>query len=233
MEKKKSEHTPRGGYILFFFVVPGSVTGTGKQTAAHDVEGTVRFLTRAGAPGFNGDEKQALRTIDVGCGVGRTAIEILARRFQKVDLLEPCVHLLDAAREGLERTGRMGTAWLGSLQDFDPSSSGQSHAPPKYDLVFVQWCLLYLVDEAVAADALRRLAAALDPHHGRVFVKENVPPRGQKAWTDPTDASVTRTDTGHRRIFARAGLRIVARKRQTPWPSSLCPVVMYLLAPTD
>jgi protein N-terminal methyltransferase len=64
-----------------------------------------------------------------------------------------------------------------------------------------------------------------------VVLKENVLNGNAKPVPDLDDASVTRSDQHLKRLWKRAGLRIVREEVQKGFPHGLYPVKMYALQP--
>ncbi|KAF4665867.1 54S ribosomal protein L2 mitochondrial [Perkinsus olseni] len=187
-----------------------------------DVMGSLKFLDTIERRVPN---PPMFRTVaDCGAGIGRVSREVLTQRFQTIDLVEPCANLLESAQKTLnpastapcrvERFLQMG------VQDFNPELG-------RYDVIWNQWCLLYLTDEDLVA-YLKRCKAALAPKDGVIVVKENVVIEG-KFVVDKDDNSITRTDSQYKTLFARAGLHLVLEMLQPHWPNDLFPVKMYCL----
>lgn len=187
-----------------------------------DIEGSRRFIEaflKRGAPrALSGNQ----RALDCGAGIGRVARHLLCRLFQQVDLLEPNPSFLAEAARQLEGMPAKGQLIQGSLQDYSPTAG-------HYDVIWLQWVLLYLKDVDLI-ECLSRCAIALRPG-GMIFVKENVS-SGEHLVVDSEDASVTRTDQHFRDLFARAGLRLVRQQLQRGFPAELYPVRMYALEPS-
>jgi protein N-terminal methyltransferase len=157
--------------------------------------------------------------VDCGAGMGRVTKAVLLPRFQKVDLVEPVANLLDEAKELMKKEPRAERYLLVGLQDFSPESG-------RYDVIWNQWCCLYLTDDDLV-EYLQRCKAALRSH-GVICCKENVVIDGVHVF-DYDDNSVTRTDQQYKDIFARAGLQVARERRQTDWPSDMFPVMTYAL----
>jgi protein N-terminal methyltransferase len=99
--------------------------------------------------------ERRLVAVDCGAGVGRVTGGLLLRHFAEVDLLEPSRHLLDTAVRDLGARAadfpqghKVGRVLCQGLQDFDPTA--EAGEEPRYDCIWVQWCLLYLTDGEVA-----------------------------------------------------------------------------------
>ena len=162
---------------------------------------------------------------DCGAGVGRITQFLLSKKLGRIDLVEPCVKLIEKARLELPKT--MNPEQTGEyinlpLQEWSPQ-------PNKYNLMWHQWVLLYLTD-ADCINYLRRCRQALTPT-GVICIKENVSLKGQFL-VDNDDNSVTRTLDQYKSLFSAAGLKIVCQVRQGRWPSHLYPVLMWALAPS-
>ncbi|KAA1471115.1 hypothetical protein DENSPDRAFT_837041, partial [Dentipellis sp. KUC8613] len=107
-----------------------------------------------------------------------------------------------------------------------------------FDVIWCQWCLMYMGDEDLVA-FLKRAKKALRVRDGAyqkpavIVVKENVASdleSGAPAvvW-DEQDSSVTRSDLAWKDIFKRAGLSLVDDKVQEGLPEGLYVVKMYAL----
>jgi protein N-terminal methyltransferase len=166
------------------------------------------------------DEPPEMGTVvDCGAGMGRVTKAVMLPLFQKVDLVEPCENLLEEAKELMQDEPRAERYLLVGLQDFFPESG-------RYDVIWNQWCCLYLTDDDLV-EYLKRCKAALRPR-GLIVCKENVVIDGAHVF-DYDDNSITRTDKQYREIFIRAGLELVRERRQTDWPADLFPVMTYAL----
>jgi len=160
--------------------------------------------------------------LDCGSGIGRVSASVLLARFAAVELVEPIARFLETARRQLP-VGRVHKLHETALQDFTP----QTAATSAYAVVWMQWVLNYLKDEDLTI-LLRRCAAALLAT-GRVVIKESVSREGKGFYVDRSDASITRTDSHFRRIFATAGLKVVHAEMQSGLPRAVFPVCMYVL----
>lgn len=154
--------------------------------------------------------------------------ELLLHHCCEVDLVEPSEHLLNAAKERLlnsekikfPKAHRAVGFFQSGLEKFYPQKN-------RYDIIWIQWAMLYLTDEDAIA-FLRRCAAALKPG-GMIFVKENVCAEG--FIVDSEDASVTRSHAYNVDLFTKgAGLRLLHTALQKGFPKHLFKVRMYALA---
>ncbi|GBF88711.1 hypothetical protein Rsub_01610 [Raphidocelis subcapitata] len=173
--------------------------------------------------------KRKLTAVDCGAGVGRVTQELLLHFFDTVDLLEPSRHLLSKAQRSLKLAvaGRNypeghepGEFLCLGLQEFEP-------APGRYDVVWIQWCLLYLTD-ADAVALFERCKTGLAPD-GLIVVKENI--CGEGFVVDPDDHSLTRSNEYMLELFDKAGLEVVANVKQRNFPKELFDVRQYALRP--
>ena len=189
------------------------------------------------------------RALDVGAGIGRVSKSLLLPAFERVDLLEQSpkyvaesrVYLSAfAARDDAETddTGHSGAGMVGrrivaGMQDFraaglvDRAGVATGALARAYDVVWIQWCVIYLTDDDFVS-FLRECVSALRPG-GLVVLKDNVARAG--FLVDKDDSSVMRSGPYLKSIFARAGLAVVKEQRQLDFPSSVFPVRMYALRP--
>jgi protein N-terminal methyltransferase len=185
----------------------------GDGGSAEDIEHSLRLIDtlRADRPQW-----QLHDALDVGAGVGRVTKHLLLRRCERACLLEPSDHWHKQSRRYLGKKRAQRCAFVCErLERHEPWNRWD--ASGKYDLVWVQWTLQYLVDAHVVA-ALRRLAGALHPS-ALIIIKENRPcaalgkaedqfhvdtPEGAHGRYD-----VTRPDEHHRWLFRCAGLDVI------------------------
>ncbi len=235
-----------------------------------DVAGSLTFLARAFPALAEAFRAKAVRTqdgavvqggtpalplgraIDCGAGIGRTTRNLLHPICETVDLVEQSAAFLETARtSNLAGLPRVRNYYCSGLQDH-----GFEGGP--YDLIFVQWVLLYLTDADLEA-FIRRALAALRPG-GRVMVKENVIKDASSFVVDNGDNSITRNHVQYMAIFERAGATVEVSKsniegnqdyisnaslfihpfplfrmqyhdQQQGFPKELFPVMMYMLKP--
>ncbi|EME31603.1 methyltransferase [Galdieria sulphuraria] len=156
--------------------------------------------------------------LDVGSGIGRVATELLTKMFEQVDLLEPNVHFLELAKQNVSDS-QLGRVFRCSMQDFIPE------VDRKYDLIWIQWCIIYLTDEDLV-EFLKRCKSCLSAS-GLICIKDNV---SRKHFVvDTNDASITRTSKQYEDLFKQAGLHLVCCQIQENFPRQLFPVFMYAL----
>lgn len=192
-----------------------------------DLEGSRKFLAKLRQPSAASQELLP-RAVDCGAGIGRITSGFLSNVAQTVDIVEPVEKFTRTISEGdefreLRNNDRIGKVYNEGLQSWTPAKS-------TYDLIWNQWCLLYLKDVQLIA-YLRRCKEALT-NGGWIVIKENIitEDEGPDIF-DNEDSSVTRTDKKYRALFGKAGLKLVATELQENWPKSLFPVGMYALQP--
>ena len=141
--------------------------------------------------------------------------------FKEVDLVEQNASYVAAAKAKIIEPN-MGRFYVVGAQDFTPE------AGRRYDVVWCQWLVVHLQDDDMVA-FLRRCAGALSPG-GCIVIKEN---NAHDGWLfDDDDAGLMRSDFLLRRLFARAGLGVVADRLQEGFPEELHDVRMYALRPS-
>lgn len=131
--------------------------------------------------------------------------------------MEQNADFLEKAKTEVEES-KQGECFVSSLQNFNFDG-----AP--YDVIWIQWVLLYLVDSDLIA-FLKRAKKALGPK-GVIIIKENHTRTG--FFVDNDDNSITRSDAHFRSIFDSAGLKLLKAETQTDFPKELFPVTMYAL----
>lgn len=163
--------------------------------------------------------------LDCGAGIGRGASGLLLRLpgVERVDLLEPAAQLRKRAREALATHPKVRRFFATPLEGFTPQYS--------YDLLWVNWVLMYIPDAEVVS-FLQRCRLRL-PAGGVIAVKENVENRRSEEQLDAEDFCVARTAGHFEQLFAQAGLRVLLKRKQKDWPTSegYFPLTMWALVP--
>ncbi|KAM5434710.1 putative protein N-terminal methyltransferase [Microsporum ferrugineum] len=163
------------------------------------------------------------RGVDCGAGIGRVTEGLLSRICEVVDIVEPVEAFAKVLLEGrLKAEGKVGDVYITGLETWIPEKI--------YDLIWVQWCLLYLTDDQVVL-FLTRCRDTLS-QSGVIVVKENLNTKPHDSF-DPQDKSVTRTERKYRDLFRRAGYSIVRTEDQLGYPKhlNLLPVKLFALRP--
>ena len=206
--------------------VDGMLGGLGSLHDA-DVRDSVAFIGRFLPLITAGEAPKATVALDVGAGIGRVSENVLLRFTGRVAILEADERFVAQARERLG--DRLVHAYAMRMQQLPDKP--QPSEPCPYDFVWVQWVLMYASDAEVVR-LLRALHARLaDKAKGYIGVKENVKSStGADAIdVDSSDCSIVRTPEHFRRVFAAAGMRVVAEAVQTGFPRHLYSVHMFML----
>ncbi|KAG1676942.1 hypothetical protein FOA52_014818 [Chlamydomonas sp. UWO 241] len=171
---------------------------------------------------------RSLAVLDCGAGVGRVTNELLLFLFQEVDLLEPSKPLLECARKHLT-SGKVAGVPAGHRAVNFYCTGLQEHVfeTGRYDVIWIQWCLLYLTDADVPV-MLERAAAGLKPG-GFVVFKENVCKEGFVV--DNDDSSLTRSNSYLLDLINRSGWTLLQSAKQKNFPKDLFDVRMYVIKP--
>ena len=183
--------------------------GAGDEEAMIGDSGSVEDVTHSqallDAVRASRPQLQLNHALDCGAGIGRVTKHVLLRRCERVTLLEPCSRWHKQARRYLGNKRAQRCSFVCErLEGFQPPRTS-------FDLIWVQWCLQYLVDAHVV-QALQHLSAALTPH-GVLVLKENRPMhnRDDEFTVDVPEGAhgrydITRPDAHHRWLFRCAGL---------------------------
>eukprot|EP00871_Galdieria_phlegrea_P003778 jgi/Galph1/4400/GphlegSOOS_G3086.1 len=190
-----------------------SMLGGYSNLSTLDIDTSAQFLEKLILP----SKELAL---DVGSGIGRVASKLLMTRFKQVDLLEPNEEFVAYAKKTLDAS-RLGWTFCCAMQDFVPQVGR------RYDLIWIQWCIIYLTDDDLVS-FLERCCGALK-HEGAICIKDNC--SKEHFVVDTNDASITRTDEHYRILFNRAGLEVIRQQLQMRFPKELFSVYMYALKP--
>ncbi|KAK9812918.1 hypothetical protein WJX72_005771 [[Myrmecia] bisecta] len=205
----------------------GVLGGFGHVSDA-DITESQKFLKKAFAKPLleASSGKRRLVALDCGAGVGRVSEQLLLHHFHEVDLLEPSGHLLETARKKLCGGGpkpfpsshhAVNFMQMG-LQEFAPTE-------PRYDVLWIQWSLLYLTDDDAVA-LFERSRAGLKPD-GIIVVKENICKSGFVV--DKEDSSLTRSNAYMLKLFEWSNLTLLYNTAQRNFPKNLFQVRMYAL----
>ncbi|KAI0273775.1 AdoMet dependent proline di-methyltransferase-domain-containing protein [Gloeopeniophorella convolvens] len=149
--------------------------------------------------------------------------------------------------KGIANGSKSVTFLQGTLQACDPSHPTQTATPlgrvgyvpltpdedSGFDVVWCQWCLMYMKDEDLIAFLKRSQAALRKESRGAIVVKENVCSDGDGGVPvvhfDEEDSSVTRSDLHWKKVFREAGLSLIHERVQYGLPKGLFTVKMYAL----
>ncbi|KAI9218458.1 alpha-N-methyltransferase NTM1 [Blastocladiella britannica] len=139
---------------------------------------------------------------DCGAGIGRVTKSFLSTYFTPVDLVEQDLHFINTAKaDPALNQGLVHRFIHCGLQSFDPEEHGVKYT----GTVWCQWVLGHLTDDDLVAFFKRCIAVS--PVIG---VKENVA-SGLNGETeiDRQDSSMTRSEAAWKKVFKRAGLKVV------------------------
>ncbi|THH08663.1 hypothetical protein EW146_g8921 [Bondarzewia mesenterica] len=102
-----------------------------------------------------------------------------------------------------------------------------------FDVIWCQWCLMYMNKADLVAFLKRSKAALREPGRSIIGVKENVCRDGEGGVPcinfDEEDSSLTRSDLAWKEIFKEAGLSVVHEQVQLGLPEGLYMVKMYAI----
>ncbi|CAN7937092.1 unnamed protein product [Ixodes hexagonus] len=164
------------------------------------------------------------RALDCGSGIGRVTKHLLLPLFDTVDMVEQNQSFLNGAKAYIgQEAHRVRCEYppvlsTPGLQDFVP----EEH---KYDVIWCQWVTGHLTDKDFVS-FLRRCQAGLHKD-GILVIKDNL--TQDEVDVDNRDGSVTRPRTLFEQLFEKAGMRIVAERKQYKFPRGLYEVRMFAL----
>lgn len=197
------------------------VLGGYPQVSRIDLQGSSNFFAKLqrASKTHPASAGKLRRAADCGAGIGRITTGFLSKIAETVDVIEPVREFTDVLKAG---EGGVGSILNVGLEGWEPQG--------EYDLVWNQWCVGQLTDAQFVA-YLQRVKGALSAG-GWIVVKENLSNHhlGEDVF-DETDSSVTRTDGKFRKLFADAGLKVVATELQRGMPKGLFEVRSYALQP--
>jgi protein N-terminal methyltransferase len=155
---------------------------------------------------------------DCGAGIGRITQALLGKKFQRVDLVEPCAKFVAEAKKNLKED---------RFQYFNVGMESFAPPPNSYDVVWIQWVIGHFQDDDFV-NLLQRLKQALT-ENGVIIIKDNI--AAKEHVFDKQDHSVTRNEAQLRKIFQAAGMSIAAERMQRNFPKELFKVKMFALVP--
>jgi len=158
--------------------------------------------------------------LDCGAGIGRVTKLLLAKAFNNVDILEPTQHYIDTCREYVDND-RLKELYHTSLQEFVIPSN-------KYDVIWAQWCLLYLPNDAFV-EFIRKALKALKKG-GIIVIKENICDNESVYNVDVTDNSICRSPKVLRELIEKADGTVILEREQDDVPEHLYPVSMFVVS---
>ena len=208
-----------------------SMLGGYPQISRTDLRGSAAFYTKLLRKHPSVASGKPVIGVDCGAGIGRITAGFLSTVCDVVDFVEPVeAFALEVKKQQMEGKGSVGKGWVESLENWAPEKG-------RYDLIWIQWCTLYLTDIQLV-DCLKRCRDAISVPDGWIVVKENTSKSIElggdgKDVYDEDDSSVTRTETKFLKIFDDAGLNVMAKEIQRGFPKSLglFPVRTYALRP--
>jgi SAM-dependent methyltransferase len=156
---------------------------------------------------------------DVGAGIGRVSTHLLLPIFERVSIVESDPRFVKLAQQTLQ--DRLHVAHNCRLQDY------RCEQPEQYDLVWIQWVLMYASDEELTSLLMECVKSVRKG--GFIGIKENTLAINREPDVDLSDHSIVRSDEHFRRIFDAAGLELVNYALQSNFPTGVYPVRMYLL----
>jgi protein N-terminal methyltransferase len=173
--------------------------------------------------------------IDVGAGIGRITNALLLPMFGTVDMLEQNEEYLVESKQHLKPSpehphlGVVQYRIARGMQEFtsEDSATGTSYRD-RYDLIWIQWCIIYLTDEDLVSflkECFKCLATG-----GIICVKDNTTPRGPHGFVlDKEDSSVMRSNLYMKDLFEQAGACCIAEHAHRDFPSHTFPVRTWAL----
>ncbi|DBA70624.1 hypothetical protein WJX79_002756 [Trebouxia sp. C0005] len=166
---------------------------------------------------------------DCGAGVGRVSQNLLLHHFQEVDVVEPSHHYIESARKAL--SGSSAQSWPSQHKAVNFYKVGLENWTPhseRYDVIWIQWALLYLTDDDAVA-FFDRCKAGLK-RGGVIVVKENICKHTEFV-VDKEDSSLTRSNKYMLQLFAKSKMLVMYNVLQRNFPKELFPVRMYAIKP--
>ncbi|KAI5704120.1 hypothetical protein M8J75_002187 [Diaphorina citri] len=164
------------------------------------------------------------RVLDVGAGIGRISKYLLAKHFDKIDLLEQSSKFIEQAKEEiLKDCDKLDKCYNVGIQDFKPEDLNI-----KYDVIWIQWVLMFILDEDIIK--FLNLCKQILNKNGIIIIKDNVA-SGVKNEYDDEDSSVVRSLPQFCLLFSKANLKCVKSEKVTGMPKSLFKIYMFALKP--
>lgn len=207
--------------------VNGVLGGYG-HVSDDDITESRKFLYKA--LGKTGHAVLGQCAADCGAGVGRVSQNLLLHHFVEVDVIEPSHHYIEKARQELSGSSSS-MSWPSQHKAAEFYEVGLEKWTPvsqRYDVIWVQWALLYLTDDDAIA-FFDRCKSGLRPG-GIVVVKENICKHTEFV-VDKEDSSLTRSNKYMLQLFAKSQMTVLYNVLQRNFPKELFPVRMYAIKP--
>ena len=206
-----------------------SMLGGFPQVSNTDLKGSAAFYAKLLRQHPPGSASSPMIGVDCGAGIGRVTAGFLSKVCDVVDIVEPVESFATAVGEQkLQGNANIGKVFIKGLADWTPEAG-------RYDLIWNQWCTLYLTDRQLV-EYLVRCKETIKKPRGWIIVKENTTKDVVDGGTtddiyDEEDSSVTRTNEKLLEIFKKAALEVLAQETQKGFPKGLglYPVRMYAL----
>lgn len=198
--------------------VDSTMTGTSVELSDADLNETEAFLRKAIL-----SMSTPRRALDGGAGIGRLTERILAKHFDKIDVIELVPLYIEKLKEKMQ-------PYAGVLDHVVQSGLQDATLPvgEKYDLIVLNWVIQYLTDDHVV-ELFQKCRNALS-ERGVIFVKENMPEGNWFATLDPP--AIHRSLEHYVHLFRRSKLFVHRRTKQQEWSEYLIPVGMFILRGT-
>jgi protein N-terminal methyltransferase len=207
-----------------------AMTNASMEQSDQDIRQNEEFLLKSCVVPARGNT----RALDCGAGIGRITDKLLRRYFDEVDLVDANARFLDKAKRRLTAgTPHRGIFFHSDLRLFHPLPNRC------YDVIWVQWVLMYMKDKDIIA-FLKRCTSALKPG-GYIIIKENINDAGmahhalEEGLSGSQHMCMSRPHAHFLGMFFRSGLRVVDSKvydnSVAPPHIEYFPTKVYLLQP--
>jgi protein N-terminal methyltransferase len=154
--------------------------------------------------------------LDCGAGIGRITKYLLLKNFTNVEMVDVTKNFIEEATKYLGKDAKnVSEFYCEGLQRFTPKLN-------TYDVIWMQWVLLYLTDDDLI-EFFKRCKAGLKPN-GICVLKENVIREGAQTETaelDQEDASYTRPTNQYIDAIKKAGMEVIKNEKQKNFPKEL------------
>ena len=151
--------------------------------------------------------------IDIAGGIGRVIKQVIAPRFDNIDIQDLKQEYLDKAQKMCPKIGKH---YCGDIQDFNFERS--------YDCIWIQWGLCWIKSDDLLVEFLERARDALKApikkgrscKSGLLFIKENVIPHTTKG--EENTYGKSRTVSHMSKLFEKAGLNLIYSQLDHNYP---------------
>ncbi|KAJ5079713.1 hypothetical protein M0811_04023 [Anaeramoeba ignava] len=166
-----------------------------EHIAEKDHKHSIQFLE----PFVSNLSKTNRCALDCACGIGRITKNVLMPFFDFIDLVDSEERFLKEAEKNFSNSGKIMNYFCSPLEKFIPESK-------KYDLIWIQWVLVYFKDEDLV-NLLEKCQSGLK-ENGLIIIKDETSFDDQFLYFEE-DNYLVRSSKHYKAIFQKVGLEVL------------------------